>query len=777
MSKLSISQMPQYYTEKRVARPQPKRLGFMAYSQHDFMKVCDKADEVAFVAGISRHGNWQSLFYPQACKDEDGCLNGVMGNQDNNSKKVATGYVHSTDIGHVHVIDTYAKIPLDIRAPKPLKKVHLAETEYAGAQDEIGMCLVPTMGVGTFGMKPPTGKIDDEGNADALAEMSEEWAAFGHLLKLARDQADEPDIDKILKNIENDKEATFADYISLVYGTCTFPSTRPYFPIESNVSPTLHPQAAEKLAEYFQIPATPNDSQQQNPSQQGQQQNQQAQPRNRQLFPGASLNGQTIIFQSNVELENEREANLNLISLALLFIVAKDVDFEKGTIGGWSLPKWSKSMEKMVIKAAASVRSERLRALLMTIINIKPTSRLEKLDPMFTNRSMRVFPKNLLNALLACNIQTEPIISTLAESSSINILHFANQNRKDAVARAEDCEKKAVANKYQGLDPSLQKNAKAELEVLGLIRGTSDLNSFPANLGIFVAAMFDTKEGVPLLHLIQENWVDLLNDPKFKNWDEKYAGKQPQFPFTSLHVHHHILGKLAVLGKNILNVQAAESGTLDLALFDPSEAEEAFKHYVRFVNRVKNHIVDQTYDKVVVEMTPDDLNPDMNVARFGNLSIAAGPAPAAPVSSSKTRKVTTPVASPTKGNERPNKRIKGEGKKAHTDLGFFHFKDGKLPLHLVASILPKLESEQKPLCTLFCFHANACKKKLQVCPFRSVSQWSKIKKDEQMLLYEAAHNSGGKFWLDRATFEKQGVDVPNKYKYLLGDANGHPART
>lgn len=775
MSKQSISQMPLFWTKKRQA-PQGSRLGFMAFSEQDLMKACDKADEVAFVAGITRHGNWQALYYPQACKDKDGCLDGIMGNQDDNSKKVSTGYVHAADIGHIHAIDTYAKIPLDVRAPKPLKKSHLAGTDYAEAKDELGMCLVPTVGLGTFGMKAPTGKIDDEGMEDMLAGMSEEWAIYGHLLKTARDQADEPDIEKVLKNIENDKEATFSNYISPVYENCTFPATRPYFPIESSVSLALHPKAIERLEEFFKIPATPNDSQQQNQGQQDQQRDQQAQPRNRQLFPGASLDGNTIIFQSNVERENEREANLHLVSLALLFIVAKDVDFEKGTIGGWCLPTWSASFEKMVIKAAASVRCERLRALLMTIVNIKPTSRLEKLDPMFTHRSMKVFPKNLLNALLSCNIQTEPIISTLAESTSVNILHFGSQNRKDAVARAQDREKQEVANKFQGLDQSLQKNVKAELEVLSLIRGTSDLGAFPANFGILVSGMVDTKGGVPLFHLIQENWVDLLNDPKFKDWDEKFVGKQPQLPFTALNVHQHVLGKLGVQARNVLNVQAAEGGSLDLELFDPTEAEEAFKHYVRFINRIKNHIVDQTYDKVVVEMTPDDLNPNMDV-RFGNLSIAAAPAPAAPASSSKTRKTTTPVASPTKGNERPAKRVKGEGKRAHTDLGFFHFKEGKLPPHLLASILPKHESEEKPLCANFCFQSNACKKKPQVCPFRSVSQWKKIKKDEQTLLYEACHNSEGKIWLDKATFEKQEVNVPNKYKYLLGDANGHPART
>ena len=77
-------------------------------------------------------------------------------------------------------------------------------------------------------------------------------------------------------------------------------------------------------------------------------------------------------------------------------------------------------MLKMVINAPASVRPERLRALLTTVFKLKPTTRAERMDPMFTVRSFQVVPLTFVKAILATNFQMEPLISMLEEVNNIN---------------------------------------------------------------------------------------------------------------------------------------------------------------------------------------------------------------------------------------------------------------------------------------------------------------------------------------------------------------------
>jgi hypothetical protein len=69
---------------------------------------------------------------------------------------------------------------------------------------------------------------------------------------------------------------------------------------------------------------------------------------------------------------------------------------------------------------------------------------------------------------------------------------------------------------------------------------------------------------------------------------------------------------------------------------------------------------------------------------------------------------------------------------------------------------------------------KTCNKELRkICKFAHVAIWKAFKKDDQEAILEHADKTGN-IGLDEATFkiQKQKVEIPQKYQYLLGDVNG-----
>jgi len=56
---------------------------------------------------------------------------------------------------------------------------------------------------------------------------------------------------------------------------------------------------------------------------------------------------------------------------------------------------------------------------------------------------MKVFPKAFISSLMTGNFQTEPLDSILQEPTSLNMLYFGKQNRKERVQKAKEDQKKA----------------------------------------------------------------------------------------------------------------------------------------------------------------------------------------------------------------------------------------------------------------------------------------------------------------------------------------------
>ena len=62
--------MPQYYTKSKEGPAFPNgRSGFLAWGFDPLVQECNAADKLSFVAGITCHCTYQSMYKPQACMD------------------------------------------------------------------------------------------------------------------------------------------------------------------------------------------------------------------------------------------------------------------------------------------------------------------------------------------------------------------------------------------------------------------------------------------------------------------------------------------------------------------------------------------------------------------------------------------------------------------------------------------------------------------------------------------------------------------------------------
>ena len=371
----------------------------------------------------------------------------------------------------------------------------------------------------------------------------------------------------------------------------------------------------------------------------------------------------------------------------------------------------------------------------------------------------------------------EPLISMNNEVNSIKYLHFVSQNKKEAVARTMKAETKSIAERYNGFDTTCQKQNNTTLEILGMIQGMKDLVPLPGNFNMIASALFDMKEGKPLFCKIQDHLMEFIHDGNFKNWQEKLGEKHPQLVFNFINSNQVVMNRLAVASKNVLSIQVAEDEKPDFALLDVEDIQDGFKHYARQLQSVKDLIVDNSHETRICELTPDDMNPVKIGFRGLSISDESNKSPpVAPSSASrKTKPTNDPVASPTKPETRPAKRVKPAGGKDFTKSGLFHYKHGVVPGNLIALLVPKHKGGGKPLCVPFTFQGNKCNHKKQVCGYQHIANWKNIKAEDQDAILKDAHTKKN-FWLDEATFERHGIIIPYMYKHLLGDANG-PKRT
>ena len=133
------------------------------------------------------------------------------------------------------------------------------------------------------------------------------------------------------------------------------------------------------------------------------------------------------------------------------------------------------------------------------------------------------------------NFQTEPLDSILQEPTSLNMLYFGKQNRKERVQKAKEDQKKVDTENMQFCPEGQRKNIKSTIEYLSRMDGVIDVSYMLSNFMNMERVFFDLvamgKDG-PFLYQMFCKGHDIINDSDHMDWEEEKCAEMPQLPFN-----------------------------------------------------------------------------------------------------------------------------------------------------------------------------------------------------------------------------------------------------
>ena len=755
-------------------------------------EVRQSISNIALGYGMDRGAHFQSFFKPTSAT-KDGDFKGYVGNASNLSNEPSFIFVDKDDaIGYETVVKEYNDIPEAVRPKKPLPNESLVGTSYENPRENLGLWTMPIVGYVGFQLEPPTGTLlsdEDKSKAEAISAHVRPHIEF---LEVAYEkaQSNDDDVDDIIVKLKSIDKDAFPDYVRQDYDEL-FHVNDPFVSF-SLTNKAIWPGPIAELESFFKPNATLTHDQQCQNQQQQQQQQQQALPRG--LFASSA----PIVVQNASELDHKTQADEALFGLRCTFIRAH---YEAGakSARNYVLPEFSAGMQE-VINAPVSLRPRKLQRLIMSGLQVLPDDELQALNPFYAARNIIVFPLTWCKAILANNFSQQKPLSLFSDATSITYILLGAQNKAEEVARVVAREKKnEVQAKYEGLSSDIIKNNSDELDNLCLVNNMDDLPAFLAHWNFLDEIMFKkSADGRKSIFIKMNNGMMVLQaSERFKGWNSANKKTQPQLVFNILACLSSCLSKFAIFSEHSLNIQEAidsdnENRSLNEKSLVLTKVEQSIQQFARFVENIEGKIADDVPIKDVASITPHDKNPErlMEMERLelavekatlavggssGGRSSGGGP----PGSSTKNRRKAEedPPASPTRSNARASKKKKGEKPTAEKDYKLAGMLHSTLTGKALGDWFKGLDLSN-PMCPFFMTRRFECEKKSAACP--QGKHWHRLdkipSKSDTTKLLNAALASNGKVWLDEETIVRHKFVLEDKYKVLLGNAQG-PKRT
>jgi hypothetical protein len=471
---------------------------------------------------------------------------------------------------------------------------------------------------------------------------------------------------------------------------------------------------------------------------------------------------QPMIFRSEAENESKQAAKLQTDILKLFFTVGK-CDWEETTITEIRPPALTQTF-KNVLDATQSVQATQFGNLCRTVFNEIPENEVDLLNPLYTNMSMLHFSKHFITGILNARFQYTNLGGNNYESTDINLFHFAPQNDSDLVSRAIQGDANARNEEDNLVPDSHRTKGKTVIEGIGRVNLMSDVVKVCANFCAVMRAIVDIEQGKPFLYSLMVKMILVIQHPDFQRWRTNNKRSLEHLHFNFMQKLHQVFTKLASFSSNSKNTHAVKHN-VERPELHLKDINSAIKLASTFFEKMQENIDNET-------------TTGLDVPAFANVLTA-------PPLAAKRSQHPSNVGDETtnhrnhdyrgnQGNDQDfrsnqdfdsggNKRTKKE-RLPRTNLGLFHAKPGS-----EQGLFPRLKG--KPPCNKFCVQGKTCDKLRQICKFAHVASWKAFEKDDQEAILVHADKTGN-IWFDEATFKNQKVEIPQKYQYLLGDANG-----
>jgi hypothetical protein len=144
--------MPTSYLTSKPA-PNPALPNWHTWTKDDFTKISTEPSQVAALIGINKNLELIMLYKPNLIIAPSGSLSAIIGNLNNEKSEPAFIKIDGANVGLVHAIQNFDKIPPEIHPEIPLPSELLTDMVWESAPKNIAICLFPVLAPVPFGAK------------------------------------------------------------------------------------------------------------------------------------------------------------------------------------------------------------------------------------------------------------------------------------------------------------------------------------------------------------------------------------------------------------------------------------------------------------------------------------------------------------------------------------------------------------------------------------------------------------------------------------------------
>jgi hypothetical protein len=147
-----------YLTSKPPSKIDPN---WITWSLEDFANLDPYSESVAALIYVTCKRDIGVIFKPTSVKDQVGKLNRIIGNIFNDKSAPAFTKIDGDKIGSCFAIQEYSAIPTKFGPDIVLEVNIVKDTEWASAEHDIALCVVPNLTPIPFGKNIESISLDD----------------------------------------------------------------------------------------------------------------------------------------------------------------------------------------------------------------------------------------------------------------------------------------------------------------------------------------------------------------------------------------------------------------------------------------------------------------------------------------------------------------------------------------------------------------------------------------------------------------------------------------
>jgi hypothetical protein len=562
----------------------------MYWSRSVFKDINPDLNKNAVLFFVTRKKEIEIIYKPTPVVDNAGNLQAILGNMLDNGSTPVIIKIDGEEVGSCFTIQIILDIPKNFHPKIPLQIDSVKDTDWAKANKDITLVILPTLAPLPFGADIKSIALDD----DFIKEMktlSFENRFWAKMIVDAHNQyTTDFNTGTVVKSLitSNQTSTTLDPCQAAIKGLKNVSHAISSPSIDASCLGKSYKREQGKIKDFFFCNPTPArvevhedeiQPEQQIPIQSATAQNvNQASapnpppefytqlPETMKTLQQAPPQQQKIVVKSR---EHEESVNLAKFHTNMLksFNSTGKINWEGGTVKTVKLATYAHGFTNLLNRTAL-VQETQFASLLNTIFTTQPDDDDDDLaNPLKRLMSLTVFSKKFTKAHLNTSFQCADLEADfMYKNPSINPFHYAPQNNC-ALVKAALTKIQEECNKF-----NWKINKKGKKTITSIIEGVGRINTMEAicmtcaNMCGVMLAIVDVTNSKPLLYQSAWKFIKLIENIKIKTWMRNNNDGIAHLPYTFMAKLHQFFRSLASFFQNSINTNKVEINNLSLKM-------------------------------------------------------------------------------------------------------------------------------------------------------------------------------------------------------------------